>query len=223
MVNASTVSFLRDLSENNDRDWFDANRKRYEAAKKDVAGVINRLLEGMVLFDERLAGLTAKDSMFRIFRDTRFSKNKAPYKNNLGGWMAPSGRKSPFAGYYLHIQPGGQSFLAGGVYHPESQVLKAIREAIDYDGEKMQAIIQSAAFKQYFGEMGGETLKTSPKGYDKDHQFIDLLRHKSFLMQSDLSDADLVAEDFVERTLDVFKQMLPLNNYLNKAIEELSS
>lgn len=221
MIHSETLSFLRDLADNNQRDWFNEHRKRYEAAKENITEVIDRLLEGLVQVDEGLEGVSAKQSMFRIFRDARFSKNKDPYKTNLGGWMAPGGRKSPFAGFYLHVQPDGKSFLAGGVYRPQSNVLAAIREAIDYDGEEMRKVITAADFKEQFGEMGGDKLKTAPKGYPKDHPHIDLLRHKSFLMDVPLSDADLTSEGFVDHALGIFAHMGPLNNYLNKAIREI--
>lgn len=134
--------------------------------------------------------------------------------------MARGGRKSPFAGYYLHIEPGGNSFLAGGVYHPESKILKAIREGIDYDADSLREIIGSSNFKKQFGELGGSKVKTSPRGYAKDHPAIDLLRHKDFLMQRNLIDAELAADDFVENALQVFADMVPLNNYLNLSVRE---
>ena len=221
MIHADTLSFLSELADNNTRDWFNENRKRYDAAKKNVTETLDQLLEGLSQMDEGLLGLTAKDCMFRIFRDTRFSKNKAPYKTNLGGWMARDGRKSPFAGYYLHVEPGGKSFLAGGVYHPQGEVLRSIREAIDYDGELMREIIGSKDFKEQFGEMGGSKVKTSPKGYSKDHPDIDLLRHKGFLMSVNVSDEYLTSEDFVSKALEVYHDMTPLNNYLNRAITEV--
>lgn len=222
MLHSDTLSFLRDLAEHNTRDWFNENRSRYDAAKQNISDVLDQLLEGLGQMDEGLLGVTAKESMFRIFRDTRFSKNKAPYKTNMGGWMTQGGRKAPYAGYYLHVEADGKSFLAGGVYHPQGNILKAIREAIDYDGEEMQKIITSKAFKDHFGEMGGSKVKTTPRGYKKDHPHIDLLRHKDFLMDVQVDDKTLTSEGFVDHALSVFKQMVPLNNYLNKAITEIA-
>jgi uncharacterized protein (TIGR02453 family) len=135
MVKKTTLEFLSDLTDNNQREWFEANKKRYEAAKKDVAALVGELISGITSFDGNLAGLEAKDTLFRIFRDVRFSHDKSPYKNNMGAWMARGGRKSLFAGYYLHIEAGDKSFLAGGSYMPEAPVLKAIREAVDYQPE----------------------------------------------------------------------------------------
>lgn len=220
MIASSTLQFLLDVAENNNRDWFNENRKVYEATKKDIESVVAELIAGMVKHEPEFAGLEAKKSMFRIFRDARFSANKAPYKTNMGAWMARGGRKSPFAGFYLHIQPGA-SFLAGGVYHPESKILKGIREGIDYDAQSLRDIITNKAFVNRFEEMTGDKVKTSPKGYSKDHPAIDLLRHKSFLMSVNVSDEELTHSDFVSNALDIFADMVPLNQYLNRAIAEV--
>ena len=220
MIQSATLQFLNDLSENNEREWFKANKKAYDAAKKNIESVVSEVISGLVQYEPDFGSMEAKKAIFRIFRDTRFSNNKAPYKTNMGAWMARGGRKSPFAGFYLHIQPGN-SFLAGGVYHPESKVLKAIREGIDYDAQSLRDIIESKAFKAQFGEMEGEKVKTSPKGYSKEHPDIDLLRHKSYLMSRNLSDEEIMAEDFVANALAVYADMVPLNTYLNKAIGEI--
>ncbi len=220
MIHPATLQFLSELSENNTRDWFQANKKDFEAAKKNIESVVSEVIAGLVEYEPEFSNLEAKKAIFRIYRDTRFSKNKAPYKTNMGAWMAKGGRKSPFAGFYFHIQPGG-SFLAGGVYHPEAKVLKGIREGIDYDAQSLRDVIGSDEFMTQFGEMGGDKLKTAPKGYAKDHPDIDLLRHKSFLMSKNLSDDDILAEDFVQKALKVYGAMVPLNTYLNQAIGEV--
>ena len=220
MIQSATLQFLNDLSDNNERDWFKANKKVYDAAKKNIESVVSEVISGLVQYEPDFSSMEAKKAIFRIFRDTRFSNNKAPYKTNMGAWMARGGRKSPFAGFYLHIEPG-KSFLAGGVYNPESKVLKAIREGIDYDAQSLRDIIESKSFKNAFGEMEGAKVKTSPKGYSKDHPDIDLLRHKSYLMSVNLTDEEIMAEDFVSNALSVYANMVPLNNYLNQAIGEV--
>ncbi len=220
MIQPSTLQFLLDLADNNNREWFLKNKKTYEAAKKNLESVAGELIAGLVPYEPDFRNLEAKKSIFRIFRDARFSANKAPYKTNMGAWMARGGRKSPFAGFYLHIQPGG-SFLAGGIYRPDSGILKAIREGIDYDAQSLRQIINSEEFVRQFGEMEGDKVKTSPKGYSKDHPAIDLIRHKSFLMTRNLSDDETTSEDFITMALDVYQAMVPLNTYLNKAIMEV--
>lgn len=220
MLQQKTLDFLADLRENNTREWFELNRKRYEAAKKDVEQGVNLLLSGVANFDESLQGLEAKSVMFRIFKDVRFSKDKSPYKTNMGAWMAGGGKNSISAGYYLHIEACDKSFLAGGSYMPPANVLKAIREAIDYDQEGLLEILNAKSFVKNFGKLGGETLKTTPKGYDKDHPAIDLLRHKSFVVSHPITDKELVAPGFVNAAIKVFETMQPLTIFLNRAIAE---
>lgn len=221
MISPNTLSFLTDLKENNHREWFEDNRKRYEGAKKDIKEAVDTLLEQLIEVDEGLKGVNAGKSVFRIFRDVRFSKNKAPYKTNMGAWMAPGGRKSPFAGYYLHIEPGG-SFLAGGVYHPPSNILKSIREGIDYDATTLREILHQNDFKKHFGELKGDKLKTAPKGYPKDHPDIDLLRYKDFIVSKNISDELVVSQQFINNAVEVYRSLFPLNQYLNRSIQEVS-
>ena len=220
MISENTLAFLNDLKGNNHREWFEENRGRYENAKKNVKEVVDTLIEQLIEVDEGLKGISAQKSVFRIFRDVRFSKNKAPYKTNMGAWMAPGGRKSPFAGYYLHIEPGGGSFLAGGVYHPASNILKSIREGIDYDAASLRKIIQASDFKDNFGELKGDKLKTAPKGYPKDHPDIDLIRHKDFIVSKYISDELIISDNFLNSAITVYKALYPLNQYLNQAIGE---
>ncbi len=213
-----TLDFLSDLSKNNNREWFDKNRKRYEAAKKNVEAFVQELLPGMTAFEPTLAGLTAKDCTFRIFRDVRFSKDKSPFKTNMGAYVSRGGKKSPMAGYYLHIQPGG-AFIAGGIYGPPSDVLNNIRQEIDYNAEEFKALLNDKTFKKLFGELAGEKLKTAPKNYPKDHPEIELLKHKSYLMVHEVKDKEVVSKDFGKTVLSTFEAMLPLNNFLNRTFD----
>lgn len=219
MITSATLDFLTELAAHNERTWFEANKKRYEAAKKEVAATVDALIAGMTAHDANLAGLEGKQSLFRIFRDVRFGHDKSPYKTNMGAWMAQGGRKSIFAGYYLHIEPGGKSFLAGGSYMPEAPVLKAIRDDIDYQPEVFQAIVEAPQFKAYFGKLEGETLRTAPKGYAKDHPGIEFLKHKSFVVTRHLSDADVRAPGFIQEAVATYAAMVPLTAFLNRAIQ----
>lgn len=220
MLQKQTLDFLAALREHNHREWFEANRKLYEAAKKDVEQVVNKLLSGLVAIDASLQGLEAKSVMFRIFKDVRFSKDKSPYKTNMGAWMAGGGKNTVNAGYYLHVEPDGKSFLAGGSYMPPANVLKAIREAIDYDHEGLREILAAKEFVRLFGKLEGETVRTTPKGYEKDHPAIDLLRHKSLVVSHYFSDKDLLSADFIEKALGIYREIAPLNAFLNRAIAE---
>jgi uncharacterized protein (TIGR02453 family) len=220
MLQQKTLDFLAGLRENNTREWFEENRKRYEAAKKDIEQGVTQLISGVASFDPNIVGLEAKSVMFRIFKDVRFSKDKSPYKTNLGAWMAGGGKNSMFAGYYLHVEPGDRSFLAGGSYMPPSNILKSIREAIDYDHEGLREILAEKQFKSYFGVLEGEVLKTTPKGYEKDHPAIDLLRHKSLVVSHKVSDKELTSAGFADKAITILKTLNPLTVFLNRAIAE---
>ncbi len=211
------LSFLEDLSENNNRDWMQENKKRYEAAKNEFKQVIVQLLEGICQFDEGVQGLQPKDCIFRLNRDIRFSKDKSPYKTNFGAAMMEGGRKTGNPTYYIHIQPGN-SFVAGGVYMPEADNLKKIRQEIDYNPEELKNIVDSPEFKKTFGVMTGEQLKTAPKGYPKDHPNIELLRFKSFIVSKDVSDKMVSARSFIDNTIRDFKVLHPFNQYFSVAI-----
>lgn len=219
MIQQETLAFLKKLDKNNNKAWFDKNRTQYEAAKKDILAFTQSLLQEMVAFEPSLQGMAAKDCVFRIFRDVRFSKNKAPYKNNLGCYIAPGGKKSTKAGYYMHIQPNGQSFLAGGMYLPENNLLKLIRQEIDYNTEEFKKIIESKSFKKTFGTIQGEQLKNPPKGYDKDHPEIALLKFKSYTAWHKISDEDVIDKKFLKTCVAVFKELYPFNQFLNRAVE----
>jgi uncharacterized protein (TIGR02453 family) len=220
MLQQNTLDFLASLRENNHKEWFDANRKAYEAAKDDMTKLVAQLLNGITLFDARLAGVEAKKALFRIFRDVRFGHDKRPYKHNMGAWLTDGGKDSMNAGYYLHVEPGGNSFVAGGSYMPSAPILKSIREAIDYDHEGIQEILNAKNFVKAFGSLGGETVKTAPKGYAKDHPAIELLKHKSFVVSKNFTDAELTSPDFVKNALAAYKEMYPLAVFLNRAIAE---
>lgn len=218
MIKESTLAFLQELGGNNTREWFEANRKRFEAAKKDIAANVDELIAGITAFDGSLAGLESKDAVFRIFRDVRFSTDKSPYKTNLGAWMARGGRKSPYAGYYFHIEPGNKSFIAAGSWQPPADVLKAIRDGIDYQPEDFRDLVNAKAFKETFSGLEGEKLRSAPKGYEKDHPALEFLKHKSFIVSRNYTDKEVSAPDFLEKALSAFGAGAPLVQFLNRAI-----
>jgi uncharacterized protein (TIGR02453 family) len=147
-MQSSTLQFLRTLEKNNNREWFNENKTTYQEAQQDVISFVEKLIEEMVVFDEEIGKADAKKSLFRIYRDTRFSKDKSPYKTNFGASLG-MGKGSQKAGYYLHIEPG-KSFLAGGIYMPESSVLKEIRKEISAFGEEFLTIVEKDEFRNYF-------------------------------------------------------------------------
>jgi uncharacterized protein (TIGR02453 family) len=215
----TTLKFLKQLSKNNKKEWFDENRKTYEAAKMEFEVIVKSVIDKTTAIDPLLAGLEAKKCMFRINKDVRFSKDKSPYKLNMGASINPGGKKSMIPGYYLHIEPG-KSFLAGGTWQPMPEVLAAIRQEIDYNGKELRKILNAKDFKSYFGGLSEEDkLKTSPKGYDKNHEDIDLLQNRSFIAVHDLTDAQVLDKNFPTYVSKVYKAMLPLNSFLRNCVD----
>ena len=194
------------------------NKSRYQDAQSDLIEFVSLLLPKLAAFDDSVKTVDPKKTVFRIYRDVRFSKNKDPYKTNLGAHIHGGDKTLSRAGYYLHVEPGA-CMLAGGAYLPPSPWIKAIRKEIHYNGDELRKILASASFKKHFGEMEGETLKTSPRDYDSDHPMIDLLRHKSFLAVHPLKNADLYKSDFSTHSLKVFKALYPFDRFLNQSLD----
>lgn len=213
------LQFLRELSKNNTREWFDANRDRYQESKEKVLFVTDVLVNEIRKFDPEIPVLDAKDCMFRIFRDVRFSNDKRPYKTNFGSFISKEGRKSQFPGYYFHIEPES-SFVGGGVYMPDAGPLKAIRQYISRFPEEFLEIINQPEFKSVYPELYDHQLKTAPKGFPKDHEYIHLLRYKSYVFSSSVSDQKITNGDFIEIAVDAFKQLHKFNAYLYDAFRE---
>lgn len=219
MINKSTIKFLTQLSKNNNKEWFDKNRSSYEMAKNNFKGFVEELILNVSKFDSSIKHLEPKDCIFRINRDVRFSKNKEPYKNNFGAILAPGGKKSFSAGYYFQLQPNA-SFVAGGVWQPPSPQINAIRQEIDYNATEFKKIIGNKDFKKYFHGLSTEDkLKSAPKGYDKTHPEIELLKFKSFIAVHNLKDKEVVAEDFIGNITTIFKAMLSFNSFLRRACD----
>ncbi len=219
MIQQHTLTFLKDLKKNNSKEWFDIHRPQYEIAKTNFREFIDELIAGISKSDPAVKHLEAKNCVFRINRDVRFAKDKSPYKNNMGASISPGGKKSFTAGYYFHLEPGA-SFLAGGMWQPEPVYLNAIRQEIDYNADEFKKIINSKAFKNYFGALSDEDkLKAVPKGYDKTHPQIELLKHKSFIVVHELADKTILSKDFLKECTTVFKALQPLNLFLRRACD----
>lgn len=218
MYTTLILDFLKDLQKNNNKEWMDAHRPQYEAARDAFKEIISILLAELTRFDEDLTGLTPKDCIFRINRDIRFSKDKTPYKINFGAAMSEGGRHSPNAVYYLHLQPHNESFIAGGMYMPSNEYLAKVRQEVDYNPEELKKIMSAPDFKRYFGQIQGEKLSRPPKGYDADHPNVELLKLKSFIVLHKLTDEEVISENFLPETLRLFQVMQPFIRYLNVAI-----
>ncbi|MBC7695691.1 MAG: DUF2461 domain-containing protein [Burkholderiales bacterium] len=215
----TTFKFLKQLAKNNQKEWFDANRKTYEACKAEFESIVKSVIDKCSVFDKEIAGLEAKKCLFRINRDVRFSKDKSPYKTNMGASISPGGKKEMGVGYYIHIEPG-KSFLAGGAYMPEPDALANIRQEIDYNTADFKKIVNAKDFKTYFKDLSQEgKLKLAPKGYPKDHPELGYLQHKHFIVVHDLKDSQVTDKNFPAYAAKVFKAMLPLNLFLRRCME----
>ncbi len=217
MIQRKTLEFLKKLSANNSREWFHANRALYDAARADVAEFVTLLLGEMSKFDHTLTGVEAEDCLFRIFRDTRFSREKTPYKTNFGSFMKSGGRTTPGAGYYLHIEPGN-SFVSGGIYMPPAPLLLAIRTAIARDPAPFKKIIAAPALVKLFGGLSGETLLTAPKGFPRDHPEIELLRYKHYMVFREIPEKTVLSKEFASVCIEAFMAMRKFNAYLNEVM-----
>jgi len=213
------LTFLTKLAKNNDRVWFEKNKATYLAAKDNFEGFVSEVLNELVKFNPELGGLNPKKLPFRIYRDVRFSKDKSPYKTNMGAGFSPNGKLVQEPGYYLHIQPGNKSFFAGGIYMPDGPNLSKIRQEIDYNGEKLEKILKDKKFKKLFKGMDDfDKLKNMPKGYPLDHPQIELLKLKSFIVSHNFTDAQVKDKKFLKNIAEVAKAIKPLNVFLKEAI-----
>ena len=220
MLQASTLKFLKDLKKNNNKPWFDKHRAHYEAAKKDFANFIQRLIDAHATKDSGIRSLLAKDCVFRINRDIRFSKDKSPYKTNFGASITRGGKKSGFAGYYFHCEPG-DSFIGGGIWMPMPPELKKVRQEIDYGFDEFSKIIGSKKFKSVYGKLHEEesmTLSKVPQGFEKDSPSADFLKMKSFIALKSLSESDLMSTSLLKKALDAFSTLQPLIEFINQAL-----
>jgi len=217
MDTTSILSFLTDLKANNNREWFEENKERYKNVHESFLAIVQHTIEGIGKFDQDIAHLDPKKCAYRIYRDIRFSKDKTPYKTHFGAEMAPGGRRSGLAGYYIHIQPG-ESIVAGGIWHPAPENLAKIRQEIDYNGDELKGIINSKEFKNVYDELKGDKLKRPPKGYDPDHIDIELLKFKDFLAFRSLKDKEVKSKDYLSNVISNLKVLKPLNDFLNVAV-----
>jgi uncharacterized protein (TIGR02453 family) len=211
-----TLDFLNDLAQNNNRPWFEANRKRYDQARDAFEELVTELISELGRLDD-FGALDPKACMFRIHRDVRFSKDKSPYKATMSAWIGPGGRKGTGRGYYIQLAPHDESFFGSGLHEPDKTALEHVRRHIALDAAPLRQILEAPAFVREFGELAGETLKTAPGGYDRQHPAIDLLRYKQFLAIHRLTDSDVLGDDLVSRLVRARNAMQPLLDWLDQA------
>ena len=221
MISTTTLHFLKELKENNSKEWMDANRASYESAKQNVIELIASVIASHGKSDHTIANQIAKSCLFRINRDIRFSKNKEPYKVNFGASITAGGRKAPLAGYYIHIEPGA-SFVGGGLYMPDPKILKNIRQEIDYNFEAIQQILKSSSFVKTYGQLDASPeflLSRVPKGYEQDHPAASLLKLKSYIALKPLTDQQLQSDKLSSMITDAMAALQPLIAFLNQGMD----
>ena len=216
-IKKSTLEFLKNLKENNNRDWFVKNKPAYLDAKENFESFVQEVINYIIEFEPIMKGLEVKSCVYRINRDIRFSNDKSPYKSHMGAFIVRGGKKNgdKFAGYYFHIEPG-ENIIAGGAYMPPAPWLSAIREQITDDPKRIKKILESPDFKKYFGKIEGEKLKKAPKGYPSDHPDVELLKYKSYLVVNEINDRTVLGDKYLEYVKKVILAMKPFNDFLNK-------
>lgn len=214
-VPASGFNFLKALGKNNNRDWFNARKDTYESETEAIAVFAEALLQQLNTHDE-IETPSGKKSLHRIYRDTRFSADKTPYKTNWSGHFRRA-TKYRRGGYYFQLEPG-KSFLAGGFWGPNAADLKRIRDEIAFDDKPLRKILNSRTFQNTFGVLQGEQVKTAPKGYPAGHEAIDLLRYKQFLLIRHFTDAEVLSPDFLPLASQTFRNMRPFFDYMSEVL-----
>lgn len=210
-IPTSTLKFIKDVQKNNNRDWFNKNKPRYQEEIQLFKNFASTLNDEMSKIDH-----IERHKTHRIYRDTRFSKDKTPYKNHLSGSLVRATAKLR-GGYYFHIEPGN-SFVAGGFWAPNAPDLKRIREEIAIDDQPLRKILKSASFKKMFGTLEGDKLKTAPRGFEKDHPAVDLLRYKQFVVYRKFTDKEIKDPKFVKEIVKTYKAMHPFFNYMSEVL-----
>lgn len=211
LVPQKTFDFFKSLGKNNNREWFNEHKSEFKSLETDIKKFYNTVLENLKKHDD-----VDKLKMFRIYRDIRFSKDKTPYKTHFGGSFH---RKKPSlrGGYYLHISPG-DSFIATGFWEPNKEDLFRIRKEFEIDDSQIRKIISTKKFKKIWGDFVGDELKTAPKGFDKEHPSIDLIRKKQYIFTKKFDDKEVVSAEFLNKIDDAFKTIRPYFDYMSDVL-----
>lgn len=222
MLQQATLQFLKGLKKNNQKPWFDEHRSAYDAAKQDYIRFLQEVIQLLSKKDPSIAEIQARDCLFRINRDVRFSKDKSPYKTNFGAYISKGGRKSKYAGYCFHLEPGG-SFCGVGLWMPMPPELARVRQEIDYCHDEFTRILNSATYRKYFDNLYREkdaSLSRVPKGYDPQNPAAEDLKLKSFFSMHKLKDAELLSPGLVAETARMLLAAKPLVDFLNRPLED---
>jgi len=220
MLQASTIKFLKDLKKNNNKPWFEKNKSVYLDAKEDIELFVEQVIEGLGKIDADIKPLHPKNATYRIYRDVRFSKDKTPYKTNMGAYLNKGGKKMPTAGYYFHCEPG-RNMAGGGLWMPLAPELSKVRQEIDYNFAEWTKIIGDRNFKKVFQDSleKEDMLSRPPKGYDDENPAIEFLKLKSFIVTRTFTDAELQAKSFLKELLKTFDAMSDFVHFINRSLE----
>ncbi|ARS36238.1 DUF2461 domain-containing protein [Pontibacter actiniarum] len=214
------LNFLQQLQQHNSKAWMDAHREEYLQAKTYFQEAVGYLIAQLQLFDPALHGITVQESVFRINKNDFSKKGEAPYKGHFGAGISPGGRHSPYPNYVLLLEPG-KSRIGGGIRKPSTKQLELIREEIDYSPGVLRQLLEEPTFKATFGELRDDMRKQPPKGFDKTHPELELLKHNGFQVLHYFRDEEVTAPDFLDRLPPMFRQVKPLHDFLNTSLTEL--
>jgi uncharacterized protein (TIGR02453 family) len=216
MIQKSTLDFLKNLNAHNNREWFSSHKADYENARANVEDFLLYLISLVEKFDKSVAKLEPGDCMFRIYRDTRFSRDKTPYKTNFGAVLSPEGNKMSPAGYYMHIEPGS-SMAGGGIYHPDPAVLYRVRQKIERDLASFRSIITKKSFVKYFDGINGDKLVNVPRGFARDNPAAEYLKFKDLYSMSPFTDSEVIRADFAKELAKRYRAIKSLNDFFRNA------
>lgn len=211
--------FFKELRENNNKPWFEQNKDRYNEIKEEFVLFMTDFIDRIKTLEE-LPPLEPKKTVFRIYRDVRFAKDKTPYKTHIASVIDRGRDWHTKCGFYIHIEPGN-SFVGGGAWEPSKEALKAIRQEIDYNPSELMAVLNSPAFVSNYGRISGDKLKTTPKDYDAAHPQIELLKHKQYLFSRKFSDNEVVDKNFMNELVSCYEAALPFFNYFDVVFKEV--
>lgn len=217
-IQKQILPFIKDLQANNNRDWFNTNKPQYLAIKEHLTVFTTECIEKIKLFDPEINDVSAKKSMFRIYRDTRFSHDKTPYKNHIGIFISKGGSHGECSGYYIHFEPG-KSFMGAGVYGLSPESIKKIRQEIYFKSEEFKKIINDPKIVKQFGSLDEEAkMKMAPKGFDKNFPDMDLLKYRNYFLATHISDSEIEKATSVDKIVDLAKILVPFGSFLNRAL-----
>jgi uncharacterized protein (TIGR02453 family) len=215
IIKKESFDFLKQLSKNNNREWFNEHKDKYIEAHEDIINFANALLMEMNKHD-KIETASGKESLFRIYKDVRFSKDKTPYSCRWAGGFQRATKKLR-GGYYFHLEPGN-SFLAAGFWGPEAADLARIRQDMAQNYKDWKKLLAHKSIISTFGSMKGEKVSSAPRGYAKDDPAIELLRYKQYVFRKEFTDKEIYSPDFLRNANETFKKIRPFLNYMSEVL-----